>query len=235
MSELIDFDEIPIAHFHNQIAYRLIPSKYPPISLFDDVADHDEFEVLFAIQELTNPRIRNELGSLNRVPSNERPYGIRGCNYALGPFVHVNPDGSRFSKGDYGVYYAADEVHTAIAETRYHQEKYFSAIDGLKYDRLSMRCLKTQFSASLRDITDDEFAQEDWYDPDNYTSAQALGAKLKANKIAGLVYNSVRAAGKICYALFTPRIINDVMQATHYEYIWDGKKIIVTLETNQIL
>lgn len=231
----MDIDVIPSTNFFNQTAYRLIPSKYPPKSLFDDVADHEEFEVLFSIQELTNPRIRNELGSLNRVPASERPYGIRGCNYALGPFVHVNPDGSRFSKGEYGVYYAGDEVQTAIAETRYHQEKYFAAITGLKFDRLTMRCLKTQFSATLRDISGDEFAQQDWHNPNDYTAAQTLGAKLKEKKVAGLVYNSVRAAGKICYALFTPRIINDVMQATHYEYIWDGEKITVALETNQVL
>ena len=230
----MDIESIPHAHFFNQTAYRLIPSKYPPISLFDDVANHEEFEILFSIQELTNPRIRNELGSLNRVPVNERPYGIRGCNYALGPFVHLNPLGSRFSKGDFGVYYAADEVQTAIAETRYHQEKYFSGVIGLKYDRLSMRCLKTKFSATLFDIRAAEFSQQAWYDGDDYTSGQLLGATLKAKCESGIVYNSVRAANKICYALFSPQMINDVIQTSHYDYIWDGEKIIVALETNQI-
>jgi hypothetical protein len=37
-------------------AYRLVNSKFPPIALFDDVANADEFEVLFEIQALTNPR-----------------------------------------------------------------------------------------------------------------------------------------------------------------------------------
>lgn len=232
---MTDLENIPRANFFNQSAYRLIPSKYPPISLFDDVANHDEFESLFYIQELTNPRIRNELGSLNRVPANERPYGIRGCNYALGPFVHINPSGSRFSNGEFGVFYAADEVQTAIAETRYHQERYFSGIAGLKYDRLSMRCLKTQFTASLLDIRSAEFENEDWHNPDDYSSAQILGSALKIKAETGLVYNSVRAANKICYALFTPQIINDVIQTSHYDYIWDGEKIIVALETNQVI
>ena len=228
-------DNIPHAHFVNQTVYRLIPSKYPPISLFDDVATHDEFEVLFSIQELTNPRLRNELGSLNRVPVSDRPYGIRGCNYALGPFVHVNPAGSRFSRGEFGVFYAGDDVQTAIAETRYHQEKYFSGVEGLKYDLLSMRCLKTQFSASLRDIRGAEFFDKNWHSPDDYTSAQMLGDLVKANSEAGLVYNSVRAPNKTCYGLFNPRIINDIVQTSHYDYIWDGEKIIVTLETSQVL
>ena len=230
----MDINAIPQTAFFNQTAYRLIPSKYPPKSLFDDVADHDQFEILFAIQELTNPRIRNELGNLNRVPAQERPYGIRGCNYALGPFVHLNPDGSRFSKGDFGIYYAAEDVQTAIAETRYHQQYYFSSVVGLKFDRLSMRCLKTQFSANLRDIRDDSFKQSDWYSKDNYSAAQQLGENVKANNDAGIAYWSVRIDNKICYALFSPSVIKDVIQTTHYEYIWDGEKITVAFETTEI-
>lgn len=38
-------------------AYRLVNSKFPPIALFEDVADADEFEVLYQIQALTNPRL----------------------------------------------------------------------------------------------------------------------------------------------------------------------------------
>ena len=231
----MDLNAIPLATFFNQTAYRLIPSKYPPRSLFDDVANHDEFEVLFAIQELTNPRIRNELGNLNRVPPQERPYGIRGCNYALGPFVHLNPTGSRFSNGDFGVYYAADDVQTAIAETRHHQQHYFSGVFGLKFDRLTMRCLKTQFSASLRDIRGEEFKIQDWYDKDNYVAAQQLGASLKKNHDAGIVYSSVRVDDKTCYALFSPNMINDIIQTAHYEYIWDGEKIVVALETTEVV
>lgn len=230
----MDIKSIPQMAFLNQTAYRLIPSKYPPKSLFDDVANHEEFEILFAIQELTNPRIRNEVGNLNRVPAEERPYGIRGCNYALGPFVHLNPAGSRFSNGDFGVYYAAEDVQTAIAETRHHQQNYFSGIVGLKFDRLSMRCLKTQFTASLRDIRGDDFKEHECYNKDNYSVSQQLGAALKMNNDVGIAYTSVRLAAKTCYALFSPNVIKDIIQTTHYEYIWDGEKIVVALETTEV-
>ncbi|MFO1388114.1 RES family NAD+ phosphorylase [Cellvibrio sp.] len=230
----MDLATIPLVNLLNQIAYRLIPSKYPPRSLFDDVANHDEFEILFAIQELTNPRIRNELGNLNRVPAEQRPYGIRGCNYALGPFVHLNPAGSRFSNGDFGVYYAAEDVQTAIAETRHHQQIYFSGVVGLKFDRLTMRCLKTQFTAGLHDIRGDEFKNENWYLKDDYTAGQQLGSLIKREGMDGLAYLSVRLENKTCYALFSPILIKDVVQTTHYEYIWDGEKIVVALETTEV-
>ena len=216
--------------FKEQIGYRLMPSKFPPIALFEDVASHEDFEILFAIQAMTNPRLRQEIGNLNCVPPEDRPYGIRGCSYALGPFVHLNPTGSRFSRGQFGVYYAAVDTQTAIAETRYHQEKYFSSIEGLKYDRLSMRCLKTIFSANLHDISSAQYRSTDWYHPTDYTQSQQLGDQLKRSGSLGIVYDSVRNPGNLCFGLFTPKIIADVIQAAHYSYIWDGKKISVAME-----
>lgn len=222
--------DIPLEEFKEQVGFRLMPSKFPPISLFDDVANHDDFEVLFSIQAITNPRLRQEAGNLHCVPSEERPYGIRGCSYALGPFVHLNPAGSRFSPGHFGVYYAAINLQTAISETRYHQEKYFSCIEGLKYDRLSMRCLRTVFSACLHDITAPEYRQSDWYHPNDYQASQLLGVQLKKAGSQGVVYDSVRSPGNLCFGLLSPKLILDVVQTAHYSYIWDGKKISVAME-----
>ena len=95
-------------------AYRLVNSKFPPIALFDDVADADEFEVLFEIQALTNPRLKNELGQLELIARSEIPFGIAGCSYAIAPFTHVNPAGSRFSDGLFGVLYLADSMEAAL-------------------------------------------------------------------------------------------------------------------------
>ncbi|MCP4475568.1 MAG: hypothetical protein GY821_13590 [Gammaproteobacteria bacterium] len=56
---LIDITTIPQASFKQQSCYRLIPSKFPPIALFEDVANPRDFEALYAVQRLTNPRIRH--------------------------------------------------------------------------------------------------------------------------------------------------------------------------------
>lgn len=74
------------------LAYRLVNSKFPPIALFDDVADAAVFEALYQIQALTNPRMQNEVGRLELIPRAEIPFGIPGCSYATAPFTHVNPD-----------------------------------------------------------------------------------------------------------------------------------------------
>ena len=61
-------------------AYRLVNSKFPPIELFDDVADADEFDMLYQLQALTNPRLHNETGRLELIPRGEIPFGIPGCS-----------------------------------------------------------------------------------------------------------------------------------------------------------
>ncbi|MZR61570.1 RES family NAD+ phosphorylase [Alcanivorax sp. DP30] len=221
-------DALSRKRFQDQAAYRLVNSKHPPIHIFDDVADQADFDALFAVQALTNPRLLQRTGQLNRVPEDQRPWGIPGCNYALGPFVHVNPAGSRFSDGSFGVYYCADHINTAIAETRYHQERYFQNVEGLKYDRIVMCGLKTHFSGTLLDITPASDHPR-WHAASDYGPARELGSHLKTEQHTGLHYESVRAAGQYCYALLTPAVITSVIPTRHYEYIWDGEKIAHTL------
>ena len=55
---------LPLCKSKEVVGYRLVNSKFPPIGLFDDVASLDEFEALYALQALTNPRLRNEAGDL---------------------------------------------------------------------------------------------------------------------------------------------------------------------------
>ncbi len=54
---------------------------------------------------LVNPRLRNEAGAIHLVPPEERVTGP-GATWVMAPFTHFNPNGSRFSDGTYGVYYA---------------------------------------------------------------------------------------------------------------------------------
>lgn len=225
--------DLPRRHCPDTDAYRLINGKYPPIQLFDDVADEADFQALYAVQALTNPRLQMQVGELHRVPPERRPWGIPGCNYALAPFVHLNPLGSRFSDGEYGVFYCAERMATAIAETRYHQERYFQAIEGLKYDRVVMRGLKVRFNATLRDIHQPHRDDDHWYHPDDYSGGRRLGRALYDADEDGLAYTSVRRPGALCYALLSPHLIESVLPATHYEYIWDGEKIAHVLTIRQ--
>ena len=205
----------------DKVSYRLVNSKFPPITLFDDVISHEDFDAVYAIQALTNPRILNELGDLSLLPSNEIPFGIDGVNYVTAPFTHINVDGSRFSDGTFGILYLADTIETAIKETLYHQEKYFKNVSGLHYDTIDMRCLKVIFSADVIDCTD----VAGIYESDDYIKPRELGAQLKKNNVQGIHYHSVRNNNATCWGLFSPLYVNSAIQTKHFEFIFDGKSI----------
>ncbi len=221
----------------SQQAYRLVNSKFPPIALFEDVADVRDFEAIYQLQEMTNPRLQNEMGRLELVALDEIPFGIPGCSYATAPFTHVNPEGSRFSDGSFGVLYLADTMDTAVAEVRHHQGRYWSNVRGLNYERFVFRGLSCSFSdAGVRDatvvpLTDPVSA------PDDYTYSRQMGREAKRDGCPGLRYNSVRSPGNVCWALMTPRPVTSIIQCAHYEMIWSGRIIsvnrVATLESNK--
>lgn len=206
--------------------YRLIPSKYPPIDLFDDVASPEEFDAVFLIQAQTNPRLRDSVGEIERVPPSERQLGVTGAGYIMAAFAHVNPDGSRFSDGSYGLYYAAREVETAIAETVFHLTRFYRATRE-PAQAIDMRALRGDFSACLLDVSQDAAALA----PDSYGHSQRLGMRVQREGRDGIVYPSVRRTQGECYALMRPKAIHQVIQAAHYRYAWTGQVFEVYLQS----
>lgn len=216
---ITDFSQLA---FQKQRCYRLIPSQFPPIPLFEDVADSSQFDALYAVQALTNPRIQDEIGNLNLLAPEERSYGIPGCSFVMAAFTHINPNGSRFSSGDYGIYYASESLDTAIAETVYHRQRFLNYTKEPAQE-IDMRSLVADFNAQLINLLllNNEHA---FYSLDNYSASQQLGASVKQHHEDGLVYHSVRAPGKN-FALFKANLIKRCNQGAHYAYVWDGTKI----------
>ncbi|AXO61442.1 RES domain-containing protein [Pseudomonas sp. phDV1] len=227
--------DLPVLEGESLQAYRLVNSKFPPIALFDDVADAEDFEALYQIQALTNPRLQNEIGRLELIPRDQIPFGIPGCSYATAPFTHVNPVGSRFSNGNFGVLYLADRMDTAIAEVRHHQERYWSNVPDLNYERFVFRGLTASFSDSgMRDATALPLSDA-IYAPDDYAQSNRLGSELKREGCMGLRYHSVRSTGNICWALMSPRPVTSIIQAAHFEMIWCGQIISVNRITTIVV
>lgn len=229
---MVSLEDLPVLSAERQQGYRLVNSKFPPINLFDDVADADEFEVLYQLQALTNPRLQNEAGRLGLIPLAEIPFGIKGCSYAVGPFTHVNPAGSRFSSGAFGVLYLADVMETAIAEVRHHQNQYWSKVNGLSFERFVFRGLSCTFNEDgNRDVTGLPLSHP-IYDFVDYSHARQLGAAAKREGCPGLRYHSVRSPGNHCWALLTPRHVTSIVQTTHFEMIWSGQITSVSRISN---
>ena len=74
-SEGADADAIRARRITWRPSHRVVPSRFPPVGLFDRVADPADLEALYAIEALTNDRIRDQAGNLALVPAEERISG----------------------------------------------------------------------------------------------------------------------------------------------------------------
>ncbi|MBU6258264.1 MAG: RES family NAD+ phosphorylase [Burkholderiales bacterium] len=199
-----------------------MPTRYPAVSLYDRVADAADFEALYALEALTNERIRDELGQIERVAAEDRLYGP-GSGPIMAAFTHLNASGSRYSDGSYGVFYAARERTTAVAETRYHHGRFLAATrEGPMH--LPMRLYQVAIAATLHDLRPAGAVPAAVYDPDDYTAAQALGRRLRGAGSAGVVYRSVRDPQGQCVGLFKPRGASRCVHAAYLLYAWDGER-----------
>jgi hypothetical protein len=204
-------------------AHRVLPSRYPPVQLFERLTDDPaDWETLAEIESLTNPRLRDEIGEIHLVPAVERVSGP-GASWVMASFTHLNPRGSRFSDGSYGVYYAARELATAIAETVFHLGRFYAATADPPHAE-AMRVLVGRLDAAFHDLRGDAR----WaavLDPDDYTASRALGRRLRAAGSNGIVYPSVRRADGQCIGAFRPKAVGLPIQARHLQYYWDGRRI----------
>ena len=221
-------DAIPTAQVHGQPCDRIVASRFPPISLFEDVADPADLEAVYAIEAMTNDRLREEVGDLALVPAEDRVSGS-GTSAIMAAFTHLNPDGSRFSDGSFGLFYAAREIETAVAETSHHRTR-FMAYTSEPAQELDMRVYAVDLDARLHDIRDLREERPALYATDSYAAGQAFAIELRHQGSDGIAYQSVRHTGGECAAVFRPRLLANCRQERHLCYVWDGRAIVTVYE-----
>jgi hypothetical protein len=203
--------------------HRLIATRFPTVGLYDQVAAPEDLDVVFAIEALTNPRIRQELGQLSLVPPADRVAGP-GATLIMAAFTHLNPQGSRFSDGSWGVYYAAESLDTAVAEVSHHRGVFLARTAEEPID-IDLRWLQAELMDKLHDVRGQGAAMPAVYDPMRYGASQDLGRALRAHGSAGIVYDSVRRRQGQCVAVFKPKALSNARAAGHIGLHWDGHAI----------
>ncbi|PLZ00996.1 hypothetical protein CY652_18295 [Burkholderia sp. WAC0059] len=213
-------------------AYRIVPTRFPAVNLFDRVASAEDFEALYALEALTNDRLRTEAGDLGLVPREERRFGP-GYGPIMAAFTHLNPQGSRFSDGTYGVFYCARSRATAIAETRYHAQRFLAATAEPPL-RQQMRLYTVLARGSAMDLRGDPALDPAVLSPHDYAAGQALGRAARDAGAPGIVYPSVRDAGGECLAALRTTLLQTCRHAAYLEYNWNGRAVDMVFELNRI-
>ena len=211
--------------------FRIIPTRFPPIALFERLVDADELEAAYAIESLTNDRAQAEAGNLYLVDKEDWVTGP-GASVVMAAFTHIGRE-SRFSDGRYGVYYAALEEATAIAETVFHAERRMRETEEPAIE-LEMRCYTGTIQSPLDDIRGKAYAH--LRDPDLSTGpvCQAFAAERRAAASLGLLYRSARADDGQCVAAFSPQAVSRPRQGKHLRYCWNGDRIERVIDIKSI-
>ena len=221
---VVEITDVPVNHVLWEPGVRIIRSVFPPIDLFEDVAEPEDWPLLISAEQKTNPRLMETIGNIDLVPA-ERRVGGQGASYLMAPFTHTSTDRpSRFSDGRLGVLYIASDFETAVHETCHHHARFMAATSEAPGWVSQFRELQINVDARLHDIRDDVPGAGLLLDPDDYTQAQQFGAELRASGSNGIVYPSVRGEGD-CVGLFYPDVARNPTQGRHLDYHWDGEHV----------
>jgi RES domain len=201
-------------------SHRIIRTIYPPVDLFEDIADPADWEKLVSAEAKTNPRIRDVVGNLALVPAARR-VGGRGASLVMGAFTHASPDRpGRFSDGSYGAWYCGDRFEVALAETAFHFERFMRATAEPPGEADFRELVCGVHGRVAHGFDPALLAPEDW------RPGQAFGRAVRQAGGDGVLYRSVRHPEGLALALFWPDCVElPVTQARQLRYGWDGARM----------
>jgi hypothetical protein len=210
-----------------QPTLRLIPSRFPPIGLFDTVATAADLAAVMELAGWTNDRLVAE--RVARLPPSEWVYGRANASIVMASFLHAAPTGMRFSGPALGAWYACADVATAVAEVGHHLRREASAT-GLPGLARVYRQYSARLDGAYVDIRGRPAELPDIYAADDYAAAQRFGESIRQSGGDGILYDSVRKRGGVDAVAYRPTKIQDVVQADHYEVTVtvDARRIAVT-------
>lgn len=191
--------------------YRAISSKYSMVEIFDDVAEESDFDDLYVLRALTSTRL------LSTLPTNN--------NFIQSPFAYLNPEGSRFSGGTFGIFYAGVNEAVAIAETRYHRARFMLETNESAQE-IDMRLIVAYLDARLYNLSKKQKTYSLYYHDSDYSASRSFGYSIFKEDGDGIRYSSVRHKDhEDVYAVFNESVLSRVRQSKNLIYEWDGALI----------
>ena len=206
--------------------------------MFEEVADAADLTALIALRARTDPLLSEGIGRALTIPPEDRAYGP-GAGYVMAPFAHPSVEGTRFgppvlAEPSFGVYYAARDEATSIAEVRHHRTEFLRATNAVGQD-LDFEVIAAPVKGSrFFDLRDRKDEFPDVYSPTDYSPSQRFAVDLRQRGADGIVYDSVRREGGECLAVFRPRCVGPCRVVKQLTFRWDGEKVSAVLETHRL-
>jgi RES domain len=197
---------------------RLISTQYTEQTVLESL--DLPAEVVSQLSELdaaTNERKLAEIGGRLGIGIAELVYGIPEATVINAAFCHPG-QGGRFHGRLRGAWYAGIERETAMAEVRFHRERFLREMRATGSFRFAYRAFLADFVGPYPVLTEadaDCLAKEPY--PACYARPQALAQALLEQGAAGVVYPSTRRTGGTCIACFRPALVYHVRRGSVVE------------------
>jgi hypothetical protein len=140
-------DDYPIVRFAAD-GYRLIPSRFPPVSVYRDLVAPDQVETLVEVENNTNPRLRLQDRLMARREGPKFDSAMLQ-NWNLAPFTYENPEGTTFFAPERSCLELADTPQTALAVSIARRSRFLSRTNEAA---TGMRMLKTPVEGKFIDL-----------------------------------------------------------------------------------
>jgi hypothetical protein len=194
--------------------YRLIPSQFPPIGIFDTVSTAADLAAVMELVGWTNDRLVIE--RIARLPQSEWVYGTPNASIVMAAFLHVAPGGMRFNGPELGAWYASNDIRTAAAEVGHHLRRELVARNVATMSR-TYRTYTATLLGDYLDIRGKQSKNPDVYASDRYDASQKFGERVRASGEVGVLYTSLRRQLGTNVVAFRARLITDIVQEDHFE------------------
>ena len=190
--------------------FRLIPSRFPPVEVYDGIVANDRVEELVKVETRTNPRLRSE-SRLLQAAGDPRPPQLQ--NWNLAPFKYLNPEGSRFFGPARPALEMAEDRQTALAVSVERRQR-FLARTGEPPIGLDMRMLKTPVRGQFLDL---RHVPADA----SHDDRRRIGDRI-ADGVDGILYRPPERPSAMCVAVLRGETLGHSIQTVHYRFVWNG-------------
>lgn len=196
--------------------YRLIPSRFPPVAVYEGLVANDRLDALAELEALTNPRLKSEARLARSAEAGQNAHRLQ--NWNLAPFAYGNPEGSTFFGEECSCMELAEDRQTALAVAVARRERFLGRTNEAPIG-LDMRLLRTPVHGSFWDLR-----------PLGVITCRDLQLEIGSKVLQGmdgiLFCTGERPSG-VSLSVLNGACLGRSLQATHYRFVWDGTKISV--------
>jgi len=200
----------------DSVWYRLIPSRFPPVSIYERIIANDRIEELVQIENLTNPRLRQAKILTDGIDPID-PESPVLQNWNLAPFTYSQPGGTKFFRAIYSCLELSGDLQTALAVSLARRSAFLELTDEPPQG-IAMRVLKTPVKGrflDLRHLPATLSKDECW----------PIGEQVIEAGYDGILFQCPERLSASCIAVLRETALGRTQQTKHFRFQWDGKRV----------